>query len=51
VRALFDHTAPHYDQVNSLFSLGTGASYRRHALRRAGLRAGMRTLDVAIGTG
>src|SRR5262249_31010821 len=30
---------------------GSGARYRRKALRRAGLRPGMRLLDVATGTG
>jgi demethylmenaquinone methyltransferase/2-methoxy-6-polyprenyl-1,4-benzoquinol methylase len=32
-------------------SFGTGSWYRRQALTRAGLRPGMRMLDVAIGTG
>jgi len=51
VRSLFDDTAPHYDRINRLFSLGTGAWYRRRALRQAGLAPGMRVLDVATGTG
>jgi len=51
VRSLFDDTAPHYDRINRAFSLGTGAWYRRRTLRRAGLRAGDRALDVAVGTG
>jgi demethylmenaquinone methyltransferase / 2-methoxy-6-polyprenyl-1,4-benzoquinol methylase len=51
VRRLFDDTAAHYDRINSVFSLGTGAWYRRHALQRAGLRQGARVLDVACGTG
>ena len=51
VRGLFDRTAPHYDGVNALLSLGSGRWYRRGALRRAGLRPGMRMLDVATGTG
>ncbi|WP_367614511.1 class I SAM-dependent methyltransferase [Teichococcus coralli] len=51
VRRLFDDTAPHYDRINRVFSLGTGAWYRRHALRQAGLAPGMRVLDVATGTG
>lgn len=51
VRGLFDHTAPHYDGVNTLLSLGSGKWYRRDALRRAGLLPGMRMLDVATGTG
>ncbi|WP_238940671.1 class I SAM-dependent methyltransferase, partial [Pseudoroseomonas ludipueritiae] len=51
VRRLFDDTAVHYDRINSVFSLGTGAWYRRHALKRAGLKPGARVLDVACGTG
>lgn len=51
VRRLFDDTAAHYDRINRVFSLGTGAWYRRQALRRAGLRPGDRVLDVATGTG
>ncbi|KAA2213048.1 class I SAM-dependent methyltransferase [Teichococcus oryzae] len=51
VRQLFDDTAAQYDRINRVFSLGTGAWYRRHALRRAGLRPGMTVLDVATGTG
>ncbi len=51
VRGLFDHTAAHYDGVNTLLSLGSGQWYRREALRQAGLLPGMRMLDVATGTG
>lgn len=51
VRRLFDDTAAHYDRINTVFSLGTGAWYRRHALKRAGLKPGARVLDVACGTG
>jgi demethylmenaquinone methyltransferase/2-methoxy-6-polyprenyl-1,4-benzoquinol methylase len=51
VRALFDRTASHYDRINAVFSFGSGHWYRRHALTRAGLQAGMRVLDVATGTG
>ncbi len=51
VRDLFNKTAPHYDRINTLFSLGSGRWYRREALKHAGLRKGMRQLDVAIGTG
>lgn len=48
---IFDETARDYDRVERWLSLGTGRWYRRKALERAGLRAGMRVLDVAIGTG
>lgn len=51
VRDAFDRTATHYDRINWLVSLGSGASYRRRALRGAGLRSGARVLDVAVGTG
>lgn len=51
VVGLFDKTAPHYDRLNRLLSLGSGLRYRQDALERAGLRAGMSVLDVAVGTG
>ena len=51
VTGLFDRTAPHYDWINGVMSLGSGVRYRRDALRRAGLVPGDRILDVAIGTG
>jgi demethylmenaquinone methyltransferase/2-methoxy-6-polyprenyl-1,4-benzoquinol methylase len=46
---LFDRTAPHYNTVEALFGNG-GLLYRRLSLRRAGLRPGMKLLDVAMGT-
>ena len=51
VRRLFNETAPHYDDLNQLFSLGSGAWYRRRSLLRAGLRPGLEVIDVAVGTG
>jgi demethylmenaquinone methyltransferase / 2-methoxy-6-polyprenyl-1,4-benzoquinol methylase len=51
VRCLFDEAAPYYDRLNRLFSLGSGAAYRRQCLTRAGLCPGQRVLDVAMGTG
>lgn len=51
VRDMFNRTAQHYDAANRLFSLGSGALYRRTCLRWAGLRPGMRVVDVAVGTG
>jgi demethylmenaquinone methyltransferase/2-methoxy-6-polyprenyl-1,4-benzoquinol methylase len=51
VRRLFNDTAPYYDTVNRIFSLGSGGWYRRRCLLRAGLAAGKTVLDVAIGTG
>ncbi len=50
-RDLFNRTAQHYDPVNSLFSLGSGSWYRRTCLLQAGLRPGLKVVDVAIGTG
>jgi demethylmenaquinone methyltransferase/2-methoxy-6-polyprenyl-1,4-benzoquinol methylase len=51
VNALFDSTAEHYDFVCGLGSLGSGRYYRRWVLQQSGLRAGMKFLDVATGTG
>lgn len=51
VTRLFDASACHYDRVVSFMSFGSGAWYRRDALRRAGLGKGMKLLDVAVGTG
>ena len=49
VADLFDKTAKHYNTVEKLFGNG-GLLYRRLSLRRAGLRPGMKVLDVAMGT-
>lgn len=51
VRALFDRGATAYDQIDAVFSFGSGPRYRRDALRRSGLAPGHRMLDVAVGTG
>lgn len=48
---LFDDSARYYDRITSLMSLGTGRCYRRDVLRRIGVNAGSRVLDVACGTG
>lgn len=48
---VFDETAGNYDWIDSMMSFGSGVWYRRDALKRAGLSAGMRHLDVAVGTG
>ena len=48
---IFDETASLYDRISGFMSFGSGAWYRRHALRRAGLVEGMKVLDVAVGTG
>jgi demethylmenaquinone methyltransferase/2-methoxy-6-polyprenyl-1,4-benzoquinol methylase len=51
VREIFDDTAPWYDRATQFMSFGSGSRYRREALVRAGLKPGMRVLDVATGTG
>lgn len=51
VREIFDDTAPWYDTVGSIMSLGSGERYRLDALARAGVKPGIRMLDVATGTG
>lgn len=51
VNDLFDRTSSHYDWVDRVLSFGSGTWYRREVLRRAGLREGMRVIDVATGTG
>ncbi len=50
VMDLFDRTAKYYDTVEALF-LNGGLLYRRLSLKFAGLKPGMRVLDVATGTG
>jgi demethylmenaquinone methyltransferase / 2-methoxy-6-polyprenyl-1,4-benzoquinol methylase len=51
VNGMFDRSARHYDRVSSVFSFGSGQTYRHAALERAGLQAGMTVLDVGTGTG
>lgn len=51
VNDLFDRTSQHYDWADRVLSLGSGDRYRGEVLRRAGLKAGMRVVDVATGTG
>jgi demethylmenaquinone methyltransferase / 2-methoxy-6-polyprenyl-1,4-benzoquinol methylase len=47
---LFDGAAGYYDRLCGVMSLGSGQWYRGWVLRRAGLRHGMKLLDVATGT-
>jgi demethylmenaquinone methyltransferase/2-methoxy-6-polyprenyl-1,4-benzoquinol methylase len=51
VKDMFDEGAPYYEWVCRVMSLGTGQQYRKRTLRAAGLKKGMRVLDVATGTG
>lgn len=51
VRGIFDRTAGDYDRIERLLGLGTGLSYRRRALRDAGLMPPMTVLDIGTGTG
>ena len=51
LREIFDNTAPDYDRIEAMLAWGTGPRYRREALARAGLKTGMRVLDVGVGTG
>jgi demethylmenaquinone methyltransferase / 2-methoxy-6-polyprenyl-1,4-benzoquinol methylase len=51
LRKIFDDTAPDYDRIESMMAWGTGSRYRRDALVRAGLKRGMKVLDVGVGTG
>ncbi len=48
---LFDGAAQYYNLVCATLALGSGQWYRRRALARSGLCAGMELLDVAVGTG
>lgn len=51
VRGMFDRTARDYDRIERLLAFGSGSWYRREALLRGGLQAGMRIVDVGVGTG
>ena len=51
VSDLFDRAAHDYDRMSRALSLGTDRRYRRWVLQQAGLKPGMRMLDVATGTG
>lgn len=51
VRAMFDAIAPTYERINTLFSAGRDAAWRRRAVKLAAVRPEDRVLDVACGTG
>lgn len=48
---LFNSSAQYYDWISSVLAFGSDRYYRKMALRKAGLKPGMRMLDVATGTG
>ena len=48
---MFNAIAPRYELVNSVFSVGRDATWRRRAVRLARVRADDDVLDVACGTG
>ena len=51
VDRLFDTSARHYWWINTVMSFGSGIWYRRQALDRSGIGAGMEILDVCMGSG
>lgn len=51
VGKMFDSTAADYNRIETILGFGTGSWYRNQALQRAGLKAGMRVVDVGVGTG
>lgn len=51
VRSMFNGIAPRYELINSLFSLGRDAAWRKKAVRLAEITPDDEVLDVACGTG
>jgi demethylmenaquinone methyltransferase/2-methoxy-6-polyprenyl-1,4-benzoquinol methylase len=51
VRGVFDSVAGKYDLMNDLMSAGLHRLWKRFAVNATGVRAGMRVLDLAGGTG
>ena len=51
LRGIFNDTAADYDRIEAMLAWGSGSRYRRDALVRAGLKPGMKVLDVGVGTG
>ena len=51
VRGVFDSVAGRYDLMNDVMSAGLHRLWKRFAVNATGVRAGMRVLDLAGGTG
>ncbi|HIQ40371.1 MAG TPA: bifunctional demethylmenaquinone methyltransferase/2-methoxy-6-polyprenyl-1,4-benzoquinol methylase UbiE [Sulfurivirga caldicuralii] len=51
VKSVFDAVADKYDLMNDVMSFGIHRLWKRFAVETAGVRPGMRVLDVAGGTG
>ncbi|HEY3523480.1 MAG TPA: ubiquinone/menaquinone biosynthesis methyltransferase [Candidatus Limnocylindrales bacterium] len=51
VTAMFDEIAPVYDRLNTIMTAGRDGSWRRAAVRTAGIGRDAVALDVACGTG
>ena len=51
IRRMFNAIAPRYELVNSVFSLGRDASWRRRAVQLAEVHRDDDVLDIACGTG
>jgi demethylmenaquinone methyltransferase/2-methoxy-6-polyprenyl-1,4-benzoquinol methylase len=51
VRGVFDSVVSRYDLMNDLMSAGLHRLWKRFAVEATGVRAGMRVLDLAGGTG
>lgn len=51
VQDMFGRIAPRYDLMNRVMTMGRDQSWRRLTVKRAGIAAGSRVLDIATGTG
>ena len=51
VAGVFNSVASQYDVMNDVMSLGLHRLWKRHTIAQMGIRAGMKVLDLAGGTG